>query len=240
MSPQLYSSGPASDIGDVYVTTGGVMRRQLPQWPVIVVGALAIPGTSSAEPTRLWEAPFVRELAATASSPQWQTPAVAKTSTEDSAEVTRSAIAELRRISGLTWEQLGELFEVSRRSVHFWASGKALSAANEERLLRVLDVIREADRGDPKRTRAALFSPANGVVPFDLLIAQRFDEARALLGKGKGRRAVGTVALSPVAKSARRPLAPEELVDALHDQVHRDSRRGRAVRPTRIKRHERD
>src|SRR6185503_7037508 len=36
------------------------------------------------------------------------------------------AIMEIRRLSGMTWEQLANLFEVSRRTVHFWASGKAL------------------------------------------------------------------------------------------------------------------
>src|SRR2546428_13805112 len=34
------------------------------------------------------------------------------------------AIMELRRLSGMTWEQLASLFEVTRRTVHFLASGK--------------------------------------------------------------------------------------------------------------------
>ncbi|WP_419950972.1 helix-turn-helix domain-containing protein [Candidatus Palauibacter sp.] len=75
---------------------------------------------------------------------------------EIDAEATRAAVSELRRISGLTWEQLAELFGVSRRSVHCWASGKPLNAANHERLMRVLDVVRDADRGTAHSTRAAL------------------------------------------------------------------------------------
>jgi DNA-binding transcriptional regulator YiaG len=44
---------------------------------------------------------------------------------------TQQAVNELRKLSGLTWEQLATLFNVSRRSVHFWASGQSLTSANE-------------------------------------------------------------------------------------------------------------
>ena len=52
-----------------------------------------------------------------------------------SPEATQKALGELRRLSGLTWEQLAKLFNVSRRSLHFWASGQPLSRFNEEVLL---------------------------------------------------------------------------------------------------------
>ena len=39
-----------------------------------------------------------------------------------------AAIAELRRVSGLTWDQLARLVGVSRRTLHFWASGTAVMA----------------------------------------------------------------------------------------------------------------
>ena len=38
-----------------------------------------------------------------------------------------AAIGELRRLSGLTWDQLARLFNLSRRSLHFWASGKPMA-----------------------------------------------------------------------------------------------------------------
>ncbi len=59
-----------------------------------------------------------------------------------------SAISELRRISALTWEQLGQLFRVSRGSVHFWApltrrmSKKHGARSEEGRALRALREIR--------------------------------------------------------------------------------------------------
>ena len=75
---------------------------------------------------------------------------------EEVAQSTSSAIMELRRLSGLTWEQIATLFNVARRSLHFWASGKPVNAPNEERLRRVLTtdpgtgVMRHADAGYPE------------------------------------------------------------------------------------------
>ena len=46
-----------------------------------------------------------------------------------SAQPAGAAIGELRRLSGLTWDQLARIFSVSRRSLHFWASGKPMTPA---------------------------------------------------------------------------------------------------------------
>lgn len=136
---------------------------------------------------------------------------------------TEHAVSELRRLSGLTWEHLSQLFEVSRRSIHFWASGKPMTAAHTRRLMEVLAVVRDADRGDAMSNRVALFEPTNGVVPFDLLAQQRFAEARMLLGPGPGRRDIAKTALDDHATSLRRPPPPEELVGAYDsDSTGRD------------------
>lgn len=54
---------------------------------------------------------------------------------------TAAAIREVRERAGLTWEQLARLFGVSRRSVHLWAGGGRMTAANEESLLRVAALV---------------------------------------------------------------------------------------------------
>jgi DNA-binding transcriptional regulator YiaG len=206
-------------------------RERLPRLSVIVVsGALCVSGTSSAEPNRLWDAPYIHEYDATASGED------RVESIDDDAghrDATREAVAELRRISGLTWEQLGQLFAVSRRSVHFWASGKPLNADNEKRLLQVLDIVRTADRGDARSTRSALLDVHDGVSAFDLLVDERFDEARARLGVGAGRPRPVLGELSAEAKAARAPLRPEELVGALQDRVHKDPGHARPARTVR-------
>lgn len=231
LKPHVFETARADAIA---VTTGfGGIRECVPPLLVIVVsGALSVSGTSSAEPARLWEAPYVHESEATASGLGWEQDA----ETPDDAETTRQAISELRRISGLTWKQLGELFDVSRRSVHFWASGKPLNARNEQRLMQVLDVVRAAGRGDSRSTRAALFEVKEGTTAFALLTAERFEEARAILDVGAARPRPAFAELSAAAKAARKPLPPEDLVDAQHDRVHRDRGRARAARTARNKR----
>lgn len=105
--------------------------------------------------------------------------------------------------------------------------------ATETRLLQVLDIVRTADRGDARSTRSALLDVHDGTSAFDLLVEERFDEARERLGVGAGclRPVIGE--LSAEAKAARAPLRPEELVEAQHDRVHRDPGRARAARTVR-------
>lgn len=152
---------------------------------------------------------------------------------EEEAQSTSSAIMELRRLSGLTWEQLATLFNVARRSLHFWASGKPVNAPNEERLRRVLAVVRKADRGFASKNRAMLLEDRDGVVPFDLLARGEYETFIELVGTGPGRRELKLAPLSLEALEARKPQPPEELVGALQDRVHVDvgrARPGRAVK----------
>ena len=200
---------------------------------IMVSGALSVAGTSSAEPTTIWGAPYIHVPDTTASGPGRD--AVA-TQTKSETEATRKAVSELRRISGLTWEQLAGLFRVSRRSVHFWASGKPLNATNHQRLMRVLDVVRGADRGTARSTRAALLDARDGTTAFELLAAQRFREARVALGRGRTSAFPVLAPLSAAARSARRPLPPEELYDAKSDRVHQEPGRARAARTARDQR----
>ena len=159
-----------------------------------------------------------------------------ETTIEDASETTRRAISELRRIGGLTWAELGQLFGVSPQRTHSWASGGTPDAVTEQHLLRVLDVVRVADRGDARSNRMALFAIADGETPFELLASQKFEEARAILGPGPGRRRPKLTALDDATKAERRPPPPEELIDALNDSVHRDLGSGRAACTVRNRR----
>jgi hypothetical protein len=102
--------------------------------------------------------------------------------------------------------------------------------------MQVLDVVRAADRGDARSTRAALFEVKDGTTAFALLTAERFKEARAVLDAGVARTGPALAELSAAAKAARKPPPPEDLVDAQHDRVHRDRGRSRAARAVRDKR----
>ncbi|WP_420442276.1 XRE family transcriptional regulator [Candidatus Palauibacter sp.] len=209
------------------------IRDSAPLSVIMVGGALSFGGTSSAEPTKIWGEPYVRDFDTTAGGPGRD--AVA-TQMDTETETTRKAVSELRRISGLTWEQLAGLFGVSRRSVHFWASGKPLNATNHERLMRVLDVVRDADRGTARSTRAALLDARGGTSPFEMLADQQFLEAHLALGRGRTRLMPALTPLSEAAQTARKPLSPDQLYDAKGDRVHREPGRARAARTARGRR----
>ena len=228
LQPHFFESARAKGIPETYPFAG--IGEYEDQYSFIVVGrALAFAGTSSAEPSRAWEVPYVHDYESTFGGFAWEV----QPETATNAEATRQAISELRRLSGLTWEQLGVLFDVTRRSVHFWASGKGLNSGNEQRLLQVLDVVRAAYRGDARSTRAALFEVKNRTTAFILLTAGKFAEARAVLGVGAGLRKPAIAELSAAAKAHRKPLQPEELIEAQHDRVHRDRGKARVARTMR-------
>lgn len=135
------------------------------------------------------------------------------------AESTAEAVLEIRRRSGLTWEELSDLFDVSRRSVHHWASGKAVSARHDQTIRRMLAAIRRLDQGNQAGTRAQLLAvdAATGVSALDLLKAGRFDETMA--------RAAGVrspeprrVPLSREAQDARRPQAPTLFLESRQER----------------------
>lgn len=148
---------------------------------------------------------------------------------------TGAAVSELRRLSGLTWDQLAQVFDVSRRSLHFWASGKSMSPANEDLLLRVLAVVRTFDRGSASANRAALLGVReDGSRPLDLLVAGHHDRVLSLLGPGMARPAV-PVRPSAEVLAARAPRAPDELVDAIPDGVHRGTGVYRVAKSVRVR-----
>ena len=151
---------------------------------------------------------------------------------------TSRAISELRHLSALTWEQLGQVFGVSRRSVHFWASGKQMNVAHEQRLFEILDIVRQADRGEARRNRAVLPAVTDGKAAVDLLAAGEFAEARARLGLREARARVELGELDADARAERTPPSPDRLIEALNDRIHRDVGRGGAARTVRNVRRE--
>jgi hypothetical protein len=66
----------------------------------------------------------------------------------------------LKQHSGLTWEQLGKVFGVSRRAVHMWANGGRLNEANAQRLREFTAVVANIESRVagpmPEGVRAAL------------------------------------------------------------------------------------
>lgn len=146
----------------------------------------------------------------------------------------QKAINELRKTSGLTWEQVAKLFNVSRRSIHFWASGQPLASDNEEKLNRLLGVIRYIDRGSASLNRKLLLNPnADGELPLDQLISGEYDKVKENLGRGNPPKRPKLTPLSEEESELRRPLLPEILIDALQDSIHHDVGRSRPAKTLR-------
>lgn len=163
------------------------------------------------------------------------TPTVIRPVTRSQGSTVRQEIAELRRLSGLTWEQMARLLGVSRRSLHFWASGELVRASHQERVQRLLAVLRQVDRGSATGNRTLLLNGcADGTLPFDVLADGRFEEALQLMKRGPGRARPVLTPLSPEEQLARTPLPPEQLVDASSDRVHHEVRGARPARAHRV------
>ncbi len=140
---------------------------------------------------------------------------------------TQRLVRELRRRSGLTWSDLARIFGVGRRALHFWANGASLADHNADRLRRVVEVVRQLDQGDPKRTKERLKSPgADGRAVVDLLADERFGAALASEAPAGDPSHPRRVRKRPPRMSAeirrqRRDFAPEELLGAApSDEYH--------------------
>ncbi|MEL6605290.1 MAG: helix-turn-helix transcriptional regulator [Cyanobacteria bacterium J06614_10] len=152
----------------------------------------------------------------------------------------QTALSELRKLSGLTWKQLAKLFNVSRRSLHFWASGQPISRFNEESLHRLLSTLRYINRGSANTNRQILLSPCkNGQIPFDLLVAGRYEDVKKLLGYGNVPEQVQLIPIDDNERVLRKPQKPNELIDALHEPVHKDIGQSRSVRSAKIRKRDR-
>ncbi|MEN8260005.1 MAG: helix-turn-helix transcriptional regulator [Pseudomonadota bacterium] len=223
MSLQIVSNFDHSAVP--FETSGDGALQRARDWVVRIGGALTIQGTTIAEIQSSW----TRELATAEQTNSGLVPINVKTAPS-------TAIAELRRRSGLTWDQLARLFGVARRSVHFWASGKAMNAANEERLARMLAVVRYIDRGNAQATRAALMTAmSDGVIPFDLLAKDQFDKVMERLGACPQRSMPVLGPLSAAARATRMPPPPDERVGALHESVHHEVGKSRVARTVKVK-----
>jgi DNA-binding transcriptional regulator YiaG len=203
----------------------------------------AMKTSTSASSQTVGFTPFYSGTASSESVPDWylyvmekQTAsrAVLVISLPSLTETSQTTINELKQLSGLTWEQLAKIFNVSRRSLHFWASGKPLSPFNEEHLRRLLGTVRYINRGSADINRSALLQPQQGsVIPLDLLIAGKYEEVKRLLGAGRVVKKPNLQPLSPEAIASRLPPLPDELVGALQDSVHREVGRSRSAKTTR-------
>lgn len=197
---------------------------------IVVSGALSLlAGTSSASAVQIEQAQLASGTTGGVDAPTGDL--------QPSPCSSSAAILELRRRTGFTWDQLASLFDVDRRSLHFWASGKPLSRSNEEHLHRILAVVNQIDQGNARTNREQLLRPLpSGRLPLDLLAMRNYAVvAGALSGSPTRVRAATKTAVSTAAE-LRAPRPPEEFVGALQDRVDEPKAKTRAAKSFKIPR----
>lgn len=143
------------------------------------------------------------------------------------------SVRALREISGLTWEQLSNLFSVSRRSLHHWDVGNTMSGPNLEKLGRIINAISSIGTRKPDEIRRFLLTPISGKIPIDLLKNGRFEDFKVLKDFFVSNPPRKELSLEE--KSARTPISPAILVEARFESVHTEKRKVRSIKPKKVK-----
>ncbi len=84
---------------------------------------------------------------------------------------TKECVLEIKRLSGLTWDELGKVFGVSRRSVHNWAMGERLTAENSSKVRQVLANIRRLFQVSSSQTVSLLRGMHGSQMFLDALVS---------------------------------------------------------------------
>ncbi|MBM3224384.1 MAG: XRE family transcriptional regulator [Candidatus Tectomicrobia bacterium] len=224
MSLQLTNAALA---GERWSTSGtaGTLRSRVLYLRIGLGGALRVQDTTSAAALAVLQPTVTDEV---------QTNSGRCVRASYTSQNAQAALMELRRLSGLTWTQLACLFDSTRRSLHFWASGKPLSQAHATQLHRLLALLRRLDRGSAHANRTLLLSvQPDGSIPFELLVKGQYEEVLAQLGPGTSPIRPYPTPLAITAQIARAPYAPEDLAGALQERVHKEEGKTRVPRLAR-------
>lgn len=96
-------------------------------------------------------------------------------------------LADIKRLTGYSWEQLAGILDCTRQALHRWMNGDAIADGNRERLARLHATLRYIDRGNAEENRMVLGRAYDGWTLAELLRKERFDEVKAVAQKGAGR-----------------------------------------------------
>ena len=161
------------------------------------------------------------EPAAIAPRPTAPTPAVTGTPAQ-------GLVDGIYERTNLTLEEIAALLGTSRRTVHNWRAGEAISGQNERKLTQLSQTLERMDLGSAELTRRRLLDHAEGSIRlFDLLAEGRFEAAIAITDGSSGtpQRSGETVSASLAARLS--PITPIEPLSMGTPSQHRLRRRRR-------------
>lgn len=113
----------------------------------------------------------------------------------------REEIAWIKEHSGLTWDQLGRVFGVSRRAVHMWANGGRLNELNARHLREFSATVRKLEATTPE--------PTPEMIRAQLLQVE--SDGYSIVDRLRRERSGGP--------SWGAPFRPENLVDAIREPL---------------------
>lgn len=188
----------------------------------LFMSGLSVPSTASSY------RPYLT-VERTVASPDGQLPSELLDHSESCAE----ALFAVRRISGLTLDEISDVFGVTRRSLHHWMNGRPVAASNERIVREVAAAMRHMDFGDQSQTRRFLLTPdERGLTPLDLIKQGNVAQAIALTEKKSLARP--TVGISEHARKARSAPPPVALLESIEDRPE-IAANGRVARAIRVK-----
>jgi len=83
------------------------------------------------------------------------------------------SVRSLHKRSGLTWDELAQVFGVSRRTLYNWSTGGKVSASHAQAISSVIRAVYQVDTGSPELTRSKLLAPAeDGTTLYGRLVQQ--------------------------------------------------------------------
>ena len=137
-------------------------------------------------------------------------------------------LGKLRILSGLSFEQLAIIFNMTVQEINFWISGKAQIESKEQQLQRLAHLFNKIDRGSASDNKLLY----NNII-INLLLIERYEEVFQLLGPGKQRKPVTIVSNETL--ELRKPPPPEMLVGALQNNVSKEIGRFRPAKTVKVK-----
>ena len=137
-------------------------------------------------------------------------------------------LGKLRILSGLSFEQLAIIFNMTVQEINFWISGKAQIESKEQQLQRLAQLFNKIDRGSVSDNKLLY----NDIIT-NLLLIERYEEVFQLLGPGKQRKPV--IIVSNETLELRKPPTPEMLVGALQNNVSKEIGRFRPAKTVKVK-----
>lgn len=185
-----FASTKPAQIGSVLLV-GGLML-----WGPMAGGTESASITPVRQPAQLryiagWTSTATTVLSATSEDQAAPAPLAVPPSDPDS-------VKWLHAQSGLTWDQIGRIFGVSRRAVHMWANGGRMNAANAELLAELVAIVDSLPAASPAARRAVLLAAgAGGGRSIVDELRARQNQHLALTGPG---------------------FEPDQMVGALHDR----------------------